>query len=157
VSAVDAIETLLTRKRLSGMFHLNTAISADILRQRAEELGLRFFHIDGSRIISKQSLFDAISHEMAFPDYFGGNWDALFECIRDLGWIDAPGYVLLYADYQMLAQSDATSFRITFEIFADTVKHWDEIARNDPPMYILLRGERSLLPGIEVLSSITRL
>lgn len=32
---------------------------------------------------------------MCFPDYFGGNWDALDECLRDMQWARATGYVLI--------------------------------------------------------------
>jgi hypothetical protein len=31
---------------------------------------------------------------MQFPDYFGMNWDALDECLRDLEWLSGEGYVL---------------------------------------------------------------
>lgn len=30
------------------------------------------------------NLFDALSEALALPDYFGHNWDALDECLRDL-------------------------------------------------------------------------
>jgi hypothetical protein len=29
------------------------------------------------------------------PDYFGNNWDALEECLHDLTWAPASGYVLI--------------------------------------------------------------
>lgn len=40
-------------------------------------------------------LFAVISSAMQFPNYFGGNWDALDECLIDLDWLPADGYVLM--------------------------------------------------------------
>ena len=28
--------------------------------------------------------------QLSFPDYFGWNWDALDECLRDLHWLPEP-------------------------------------------------------------------
>lgn len=33
---------------------------------------------------------------MQFPEYFGKNWDAFEECINDLSWLPADGYILVY-------------------------------------------------------------
>lgn len=60
--------------------------------------GLHVAEIDGGPIDSKQDLMAAIAHALEFPDYFGANWDALDECLRDLGWISAPGYVLIVGE-----------------------------------------------------------
>jgi hypothetical protein len=43
-------------------------------------------------------MFRAIAAAMEFPDYFGNNWDALDECLRDLEWLPANGYVLVLTE-----------------------------------------------------------
>ena len=35
----------------------------------------------------KDQLFAVYVNELRFPDYFGGNWDAFEECLRDLSWL----------------------------------------------------------------------
>jgi hypothetical protein len=37
----------------------------------------------------------AIAAALGFPDWFGGNWDALEDCLQDLSWRKAAGRVLL--------------------------------------------------------------
>lgn len=37
----------------------------------------------------------AIAAALAFPDWFGQNWDALEDCLQDLSWRKAAGRVLL--------------------------------------------------------------
>ncbi len=41
--------------------------------------------IDGSMIGDEQDLFSALAAALSFPDWFGANWDALLDCLRDLG------------------------------------------------------------------------
>ena len=57
--------------------------------------GIRAVEIDAGSIDSKQDLMAAISEALELPDYFGGNWDALDEVLRDLGWLEADGHVLV--------------------------------------------------------------
>lgn len=45
-------------------------------------------------ITGKFELLNALAAVLCFPDYFGGNWDALEECICDLSWLP-PGDVIL--------------------------------------------------------------
>ena len=44
----------------------------------------------------KSQLMKNIAKALEFPDWFGHNWDALEDCLTDLSWRDAPGYVLLF-------------------------------------------------------------
>jgi hypothetical protein len=48
-----------------------------------------------ARIDLRQPVFEAFSRALAFPDWFGRNWDALEDCLTDLAWLEADGYVLL--------------------------------------------------------------
>lgn len=39
--------------------------------------------IDVSQIKSKSSLHELLYEKIKFPDYYGMNWDAFWDCIRD--------------------------------------------------------------------------
>jgi len=43
----------------------------------------------------KNDFLGGISSALAFPDWFGRNWDALEDCLADLSWRPAAGHVLL--------------------------------------------------------------
>ena len=36
--------------------------------------------------------FAAIGKALRFPEWFGHNWDALTDCLLDMGWLPAAGY-----------------------------------------------------------------
>ncbi|MBZ2194572.1 barstar family protein [Ruania sp. N2-46] len=40
--------------------------------------------IDGTRCRTKSDLLGELAHALAFPDWFGRNWDALFDCLLGL-------------------------------------------------------------------------
>jgi len=41
-------------------------------------------------------LLKNLAGALDFPDWFGGNWDALEDCLTDLSWREAGGHVLLF-------------------------------------------------------------
>ena len=50
--------------------------------------------VRGHKMRRLADLYDEFAAALQFPDYFGENWDALEECLTDLDWISAAGYVL---------------------------------------------------------------
>jgi hypothetical protein len=47
----------------------------------------------GRRTTTVPGLFAEFALGWGFPDYFGHNWAALEDCLTDLAWIPAPGYL----------------------------------------------------------------
>ena len=43
---------------------------------------------------TEQDLFNEVASVLKFP-YFGRNWDALNDCLCDMDWIPARGYLLI--------------------------------------------------------------
>ncbi len=72
-------------------------------------------------IRSREKLFSILSKALKFPSYFGRNWDALYDCLRDFSWIDIFQITMIHRDIPALG-TDAT--RIYLDILADSVKAW---------------------------------
>ena len=64
------------------------------------------FGIFGGRYVA-ETLMPAIAEGFEFPDYFGGNWDALEECLRDLAWLKAKGYAIVIEKGETFWKTDA--------------------------------------------------
>ena len=57
--------------------------------------GLARAAIDGATIKDGPDLLAALGHALTFPAYYGRNWDAAEECLRDLGERYPKGCALL--------------------------------------------------------------
>lgn len=74
-------------------------------------------------IVGKRDLLGVLAIGLDFPNYFGWNWDALDECLRDLSWIDAnQTVVLLHEDLPLDPNSDDR--RIYLDILRDAATAW---------------------------------
>jgi hypothetical protein len=73
-------------------------------------------------IRSKDALLDALYIALRFPDYFGGNWDALNECIRDLSWLPDGDVILRHGDLPML--EDRASLSTYLSILNEATEKW---------------------------------
>ncbi|TCP54875.1 barstar (barnase inhibitor) [Tamaricihabitans halophyticus] len=66
--------------------------------------------LDGSQVRDKVGALEAISAALSFPDYFGGNLDALYDCLRDLSWLQAGEHVLIWVGAEGLRAADPKAF-----------------------------------------------
>jgi RNAse (barnase) inhibitor barstar len=74
--------------------------------------------VSGSEITSRNELFRILANKLAFPEYFGENWDALIDCLSDLSWMDRDTVVLAHATLPAL---DQQTLRIYLECLQDVL------------------------------------
>lgn len=96
------------------------------LRQAAQAVGLAWFNVDLARVADKKSLMAACRAELGFPETFGGNWDALADCLQDFSWRAAPGYVVNLGQAAALARSAPQDFQQLLEILSDAARYWQK-------------------------------
>jgi hypothetical protein len=68
-------------------------------------------------------LFDVLGRILHFPDYFGRNWDALDECIRDFSWLPPGDVILAHKDIPL--SGDRRSLATYLEVLHDAVENWN--------------------------------
>ncbi len=57
-------------------------------------------YIDGKLIQTQQQCYDYFGKVYCFANYFGNNWDAFTDCMRDLEfWDESQGFILVIYNY----------------------------------------------------------
>lgn len=140
--------TLLRDIGRSGVYHAPLKGMADLLAA-AEKSGFAIFRIDLSAVRDKVALFEQLAAALEFPDWFGHNWDALADCLGDLSWLQADGYLILLEHCDGFRTLHGGDFATALQVFAAAAEAWrDEGA----PFWVLVDMHAdgiAYLPGIE--------
>lgn len=81
----------------------------------------------------KRALLGILARELYFPGYFGWNWDALSDCLRDLHWVQPPRPVVL--QHRDVPFAPETSMRaIYLDILREAAASWKE---DDSPRLVV--------------------
>jgi len=83
----------LTDATRSGVYR---AARGDEIVDAARGTRLDLAHVELAGAQDKGALLERLAVALALPEWFGGNWDALEECLVDLEWVDDDGYVIYY-------------------------------------------------------------
>jgi hypothetical protein len=98
--------------------------------------------VRGARLTGKSKMLEAMAEALAFPDYFGANWDALEECLTDLSWHDG-GVVLLIDDAATPESRAPDEWGVLLDILADAARHWRDEGR---AFSVFLQGSHAAFP-----------
>jgi hypothetical protein len=80
--------------------------------------------LDGRRCRTKRALLDEIARAFGFPAYFGRTWDALEDCLTDLGWLPGAGYRLILGAADRLLARDPASYVTLVALLEDVGRAW---------------------------------
>lgn len=80
--------------------------------------------IEGRKCMSKAGLLSEFSRVLEFPPYFGRNWDAFEECLTDLEWLPAAGYLIVITDAERLLIHHEKDYATFIEIVQAAGKEW---------------------------------
>ena len=102
---------------------LTNAAAADLCR-KAEHQGWNCAHINLDGCVDKDELLRRIAVALGFPQWFGGNWDALFDCLADLSWRPAAGHLLLLENAELFRREAPEVFDTAVAILQDVAVYW---------------------------------
>jgi RNAse (barnase) inhibitor barstar len=76
-----------------------------------------------SQVNGEDSLHRKLSEVLKFPSYYGENWNALYDCLRDFSWINQKGIALVHITVPILPE---IQLKIYIEILLDSIKYWND-------------------------------
>lgn len=72
-------------------------------------------------IRTSSELLDVLFSALKLPGYFGFNWNALNDCLRDFHWIEETEVVLRHLD---VPQLDAAELGIYISVLNEAINDW---------------------------------
>lgn len=76
-------------------------------------------HVMAGRTVDKLSTLDAIATALSFPDWFGRNLDALYDCLTDLSWLPGGEHVLIWPGSDALKEADPRAYLAVRSVLSD--------------------------------------
>ena len=128
---------------MTAAIRFEPASATDSLRETFARNGARIAAVDGACIMDKHSLLTALGHALEFARYYGVNWDAAEECLRDLQQRHPRG-VALFVDH-----AGALWQRLPREM-GTLVSIWlsasDELSKGNIPLQLVFLLDESPSP-----------
>mgnify|MGYP003396489346 CR=1 FL=1 len=91
----------------------------------ASSLDWPCYVVDLRGCVDKTQLLERCADVLRFPSWFGQNWDAFFDCLADLSWRPARGYVLLLEHADTMRHDAPEALDTALAILGDAASAWE--------------------------------
>lgn len=102
-------------------------VDLEAISASCETLNIECFIINGNEVRNQKELLDFLYSNLKFPEYFGFNWDALWDVLVNFDLDHLPGVsnriCLLYKQTEKFFSSDIDNFFIFVKIISDLVEY----------------------------------
>ena len=143
---MSGLAAVLAGHEQPGIYRWHGAYEVLDVRHAVEHAGWGFGHLDGwTGGGTKEEFLAAVGRALDLPEWYGQNFDALADCLHDVG-AGTDGVLLLWDGWSTLARTDETAFSIALSVLGSRVH-----ADRGVPFAVLLRGEGPLVPDVESL------
>lgn len=138
---MSGLASILAGHHEPGVFQWHAAFDVEDVRHTVEHAGWAFGYVDGWTGETEADFHAALAATFGFPDWYGGNLDALWDCLLT---VVTERAVLLWDGWGPLARSAPDRFPRLLRVFHDRT-----VSDEGAPFTLLLRGEG---PELEVAS-----
>lgn len=87
-------------------------------------------------------LMDAVAEAMNFPKYFGENWNALSDCLRDFNWIEETNILIVHKEVPNLENEQLSVY---IDILKDSVSDWTQEDEHELFVVFPVSSEKRIL------------
>jgi RNAse (barnase) inhibitor barstar len=119
---METLEQRLRQPRKSGVYRAAEPPAG--IESAARRARLRVVEVDASAARTKAQVLKLLGTSLAFPSWFGRNWDALEDCLTDSSWLSGPGILIRIEGFSAYANTDADGFSILLDIFKTSAEYW---------------------------------
>jgi RNAse (barnase) inhibitor barstar len=119
------LQAVLANASTAGVYHL-PHVDKNLVVAAAKAGGLAAFRVNLAKAGDKEHMLATIAKSLDFPDWFGHNFDALADCLADMEWKPADGYVVLLEHCDSIHGKAEEDFLSALQIFEQAANDWRE-------------------------------
>ena len=123
--------------QLNGVYRMPQR--PDQVRAAAAGIACTVISLQGIR--GRNKLIKVLAKSLKFPSTFGGNWDALADCLQDLSWLPERGHVLELAGLSDFSAAAPDDLALLLEILDASAAYWRQ---HDRVFVVLIDGVAAL-------------
>ena len=109
----------------SGVYRSHSALTDGALGA-AGQRGMRVEKVALTGARDKNAFLTAVAKGLVFPDYFGHNWDAFYDCLVDLEHAKGEGLLLLLREASGFARAEPDEFAAAIDALQDAAEFWED-------------------------------
>ncbi len=121
------MKSSVTSAKINGIYRMT--VGTGVLRETVRKAGISWVSIDVSDVHDKGAVLEIFARELRFPDTFGGNWDALADCLQDLSWLPEKGLMVVLRGFPVFAATAPEASHKLLEILSATADFWRQRER----------------------------
>lgn len=143
------LQKLLADARFAGIYHLPHS-DRRALRQAVKSLDFGWLEADLEELRDIAAILEKFGAALKLPDWYGANYDALADCLSDLSWQPAPGYVLLLKGVDELHAHAPQAFDTLNEVLTGVIEGWQQ---DNTPFWVFYDMRADGLAPLPTLAS----
>lgn len=119
----EELAATLPQAEQAGVFSL-PAHDVQALAEVAAARNFAVFRASLAGCTDSGEVLARLGEQLNFPQWYGQNWDALADCLTDLSWRQAEGYVLILEQLGDFRAAGDEDFDTLIEILSDASASW---------------------------------
>jgi hypothetical protein len=109
----------------SPRLHVRDAAGAAPAGDALPPTGMSYVaRLDGEAMADPDGVFTQFWEHFRLPGYFGWNWDALYDCLRDLRWLQADRYLVVVTNAERVLPEFPGEREIFLGVLATAAESW---------------------------------
>lgn len=120
LTSLEALARYLQDPAHAGVYGLEASHAAGLDAEAAGTVGLDCRRLGSAPFWSRETLLDGLAESLGFPEYFGRNWDAAWDCLTELEWEAGRARVVVVP----VAAAEVAAMAAFLELMQDAAEHW---------------------------------
>lgn len=130
----DALQQILINPGNNGVYHLPGS-GIEAVHDAALAEGLVYYACDLADASQGNAVLEQLASALKLPEWFGNNFDALYDCLTDLTWQETSASVIVLSGVDTLHACDPEAWETLLAVLASAAEFWQN---EETPFWVFI-------------------